>query len=226
MLQAGGSLQFSWSGVPRLLDPDGVRVDVAAAAAALLDDDAAAKSGPPTEPAQVTPAPSHPLAPRGVPATAPGAPASTPTGSSADGDTRTFTLEDHPADLPVAPMPPFERAPGGYRIRMRRKVMGTTELTVTNDGIAVGDRHVAYADVEHVRLVRVSEELRFHLVTEHGTVGSPIRREPLGPRAVAAEFDYCGDCQTRIFPDSPNEPGRAARWSAGDDRQLRCRTRA
>lgn len=201
VLQAGGSLQFSWSGVPRLFDPDGVRVDVAAAAAALLAD-APTEPGPPTEPAQLTPPPSHPLAPRGIPATAPESPASTPTGSSADGDTRTFTLEDHPDDLPVAPMPPFERAPGGYRIRMRRKVVGTTELTVTSDGIAVGDRHVAYADVEHVRLVRVSEELRFHLVTEHGTVR--ITDSTAGPSdrgRSLAEFDYLwGVCQTRIFP--------------------------
>jgi hypothetical protein len=99
-------------------------------------------------------------------------------------------------------MPPFERVPGGYRIRMRRKVVGTTELTVTRDGIAVGDRHVAYAEVEHLRLVRVSEELRLHLVTGHGTVRiTDSTASPSDRGRSLAEFDYLWVvCHTRIVP--------------------------
>jgi hypothetical protein len=186
VLEAGGSLQFSWSGVPRLFDPDGARVDVAAASAALLADPR--PSGPPIEP----PLPHRrpPLAPRGS-GDGTGSRRRHP-GSSAD-PLLHLHPEDHPDDLPVAPMPPFGRR--AATIRMRRKVMGT-KLTVTGDGIAVGDRHVACGRA--TSCVSASTIPPGHGGTVRIT-DSTASRSDRG-RSLA-EFDFLwGVCQTRIFP--------------------------
>jgi hypothetical protein len=170
VLDAGGSVRFSWSGERDTVDRNGAPVDLERHVDDLLEEPADRPGPPltvPTGEVQVPP-PSAPSPGSSPPDPTHQAPTLAPDAANVL-HRHVLQLGDTIADLPAPMMPPFRRVPGGYQVTMHGTAFGRTPFTVTTDSVHIDGTRLPFDQVEHVRLRRDSDCLVVRLVVDGRT---------------------------------------------------------